>query len=182
MCWGVVAFIVMTMILWLGGAFLAGAAESAPNDVNLCTEKGSGDNEDPTIPITNDNLFVWYLENTGLFVFLMIFSSCLCCGAYVVLCCEGRFHRYIKYCGLCGFCYVSCSFALLVMWVILGTYLLGLMRADAVAESVCRNVSIYVTFIYAYIVVFVIVCIIAIIWKLHEVATSLQSKSRTRSK
>lgn len=121
-------------------------------------------------------------QNTGLFVFLMIFSSCLCCGAYVVLCCEGRFHRYIKYCGLCGFCYVSCSFALLVMWVILGTYLLGLMRADAVAESVCRNVSIYVTFIYAYIVVFVIVCIIAIIWKLHEVATSLQSKSRTRSK
>ena len=81
----------------------------------------------------------------------MIFSSCICCCSYFILCSsEAPDIRACKICGLVGLIISLMAAALFVGWVGMGTYFITKINNDA---AICNNTITYLTLLYVYLLV-----------------------------
>lgn len=172
----------MTLVLFIAGAALAATAGDL-GPTGFCNEQ---DNttvqptpDKPIVPLYDDDFYNWYVARTGLIILMMLFTSCVCYIAFVALCC-GDFGRPGRICGIIGFCIVASALIIYAIWLGAGTYFLIVLDPDELTRSACRSYAFYMGFLYAYICVFIIVCIIGCIWRVHDLATKDEKKSRSK--
>ncbi len=121
-----------------------------------------------------------HTQSTGIVAMLMIFTSCLCCGSFWGLFC-GDFHRLIKMMSVVGFLITGTSYVILLLWLVLGTYLLIMMGGEALLESVCRNLVIYLVFMYIFAFVFFGATVIACVWQCHSAVEDHHARFRRKA-
>ena len=114
-----------------------------------------------------------YLQTSGIIVLVMLFSSCLCCCSVFSLCC-GDFPKAVKIIGAVLFIIVCLALSIYIGWVALGTYFAISIRS---ADTVCRNMIVYLCLLYIYLVVLALVGIVLVVWKCHDIRTKSKSSS-----
>lgn len=169
-CWAMVALVLATTILWLGGAFLVGPAKSNT------ASTACGINM--TIPVLNKNPYVFYLGTTGIIVTIMIIASCLCCCSFAALCSSGC-PKIMRICGCVGFIITLIAVSLYTGWVALGTYFVIKIHGG---ESICRNTIMYLVLLYVYLVVLTIASCVVSVWKCNDLRKDAGTHSGTMRK
>ena len=117
-------------------------------------------------------------QTSGIIVLVMLFSSCLCCCSIFSLCC-GDFPKAVKIVGTILFILVCLALSVYIGWVALGTYFAIEIRS---ADTVCRNMIIYLCLLYIYLVVLALVGVTLVVWKCHDVRTKLNAPSQPERK
>ena len=107
-------------------------------------------------------------QTSGIIVLVMLFSSCLCCCSVFSLCC-GDFPKAVKIIGAILFIIVCLALSIYIGWIAIGTYFAIEIRS---ADTVCRNMIVYLCLLYIYLVVLALVGIVLVVWKCHDIRTN----------
>lgn len=166
-CYSLVALIIGSLVLLLGGAFAVAEDENPGCSLALSGFEGSGDSlQDPLVPLSGKNAYNWWLANAGIFCMIMVVMSFICCCSYVTLCCGFKFHYSIKIAGFIGFILLIIGFLLYVAWLAVGSYLIGLFGPRAALQRVCHGVVAYVVLMYIYLFIFIAAVLASILFSL----------------
>lgn len=106
----------------------------------------------------------------------------ICCCSYITLCCGFSFPRNVKIAGIIGVILVIIAFVLYIIWLGIGSYLIGQFGASAIFEKVCRGITAYVVFMYIYLFIFIGAVIAAVLFSMFGAKDDGSKKGRDSAK
>lgn len=112
----------------------------------------------------------------------MVIMSCCCCFSFITLCCGFDFSRKIKIVGVVGFTFLAIGLILYILWLALGSYLIGLFGVRALFATLCRKIVAYVIFMYIYLLFFLVAMLAAILWSIFGSRDDKSKKGRDSAK
>lgn len=173
LCYSVILLVVATLIILIGGAFIRD-----PTANGMCSASNI------TIPPPiQENIYGWYLANTGIIVTVLVAMTAVCCFSYVGLCCGLNLPKVVKILAVIGFVLLALGMAIYIAWMVLGAWLISTMEGSRVAfEGTCRRIIAYVIFLIMYIIVLIGVTVASCIWAAHGGAKEDESKKARPSK
>lgn len=121
-------------------------------------------------------------QNAGIFCMIMVAMSFVCCFSYIALCCSFSFPKGVKIAGVVGLILVIIAFALYVIWLGIGSYLIGQFGASAFFENVCRGIVAYVIFMFIYLFIFLGTVVAAILFSMFGGKEDGSKKGRDSAK